>query len=457
MLKTIIEPEKHVPVIEEADICVLGGSCTGVFAAVRAARLGAKVVLIEKQNCLGGSATSGLVNIWHSLMDFQREEFVIAGLTREIVTRLVKRGSVIINEKKVDAFVFNSEELKIELDEIVLETNIKIYLHTAFAAPYIINGNLEGVFIENKSGRSAILAKVFIDCTGDGDLCIQTGEESYTDSIIQPSTVGGKMTGLEMELYGLGKIGDFDLNKAFLDHREEFGIKHDGWGWSCIIPGVDNVTFQAITKITGLDCASGQGLTEAEIEGRRQLRAIIDLIRKYGPEDAKVSLVDIGSYIGIRETRHIKSQYMLKESDCLTGARFYDAVANSTMRVDLHHSDKPGCTFRFMDGRQQYMRSGFPTDYSRWRDELPQDPRYYQIPYRALLPKKQPNLLFAGRMLDADRGAFASARVMVILNQLGEAAGTAAYLAVKDGVSVQNIDTRKLKELLVSGGSILNL
>ena len=138
VMQTIDEPAKKIPIAEEADICVLGGSCTGVFAAVRAARMGAKVVIVERQNCFGGVATLGLVNIWHSLYDAEYKRQVIAGLTLEVVERLQKRFAVqrIANSSSV-GFKLNTEELKIELDQLLLESKVKPYLHSFYVAPLV--------------------------------------------------------------------------------------------------------------------------------------------------------------------------------------------------------------------------------------------------------------------------------------------------------------------------------
>ena len=120
--------DKSIPVINQVDICVVGGSCTGVFAALRAARSGARVAIIEKQNSFGGVATNGLVNIWHSLYDTEKKKQIIAGLTMEVIDRLSKRDAVIYSrEDKKGHFTLNTQELKIELDEMVMETGIIPY------------------------------------------------------------------------------------------------------------------------------------------------------------------------------------------------------------------------------------------------------------------------------------------------------------------------------------------
>jgi flavin-dependent dehydrogenase len=131
-MATLHEPARDIPVIHEADVCVLGGSCTGLFAAVRAARLGARVAIVEKDNCFGGIATTALVNVWHSLWDTEGKRQIIAGLTGEVVDRLDRRGALWRNKitNPSIGFTFNSEELKIELDELAREAGLKIYVHT---------------------------------------------------------------------------------------------------------------------------------------------------------------------------------------------------------------------------------------------------------------------------------------------------------------------------------------
>ncbi|MFW5878115.1 MAG: FAD-dependent oxidoreductase [bacterium] len=451
---TINEHSKNIPVIEEADICVLGGSCTGVFAAIKAARLGAKVIIIEKQNCFGGVATSGMVNIWHSLMDTESKQQVIAGLTYEIIERLKKRNAVLVKGKQVSAFFMNTEELKIELDEMVKEAGVKPYLHTLFTAPWVEDGDFKAVIVENKSGRSAIKAKVFIDATGDGDLCDRLGFSCYSPETKQPPTTGAKILGMNSDLYGMASVGDFNLEEALLKYKDEFKLP-EGWGWSSIIPGVSEITFQSITRILNADCVDADSLTESEMEGRRQIRAIMDMIRKYGPKDENIVLLALSSYIGIRETRHIKGMYQLTEEDILRGKRFDDAIANGTYRVDIHHHDKPGVTFRYLDGTEIYLRSGYPKQEGQWREKISKDPTFYQIPYRSLVPEGSKNVIASGRMLDADKGAFGAARVMVNMNQTGEAAGVAAYIALNSDRVVGDIDAKLLRKTLKDNGSII--
>ena len=296
----------QLPVIDEVDICVLGGSCTGVFAAVRAARLGAKVAIVEKQNAFGGVATNAFVNIWHSLLNTEFDKEIIAGLTAEVIDRLTFRDAIVRSGNNPSAGVtFNSQELKIELDELVLESEITPYLHTLFSEPYLdTEGNLAGIIVDNKSGRCIIKAQYYIDATGDGDLCARLGLESYVSGLLQPPTTCAHMEGWDSDEF-------FSILK---DHHKEFDIP-EGFFWGANIPAT-SIYILAGTRVYNVNGAIADDLTKAEIEGRRQIRAIMDMMRKYSPNN-KLKLVGLPSHIGIRETRHIKCLYQVSDDDAL--------------------------------------------------------------------------------------------------------------------------------------------
>ena len=460
MPKTISEPIRDVPVIHEADVCVLGGSCTGLLAAVRAARLGASVVLVEKQNSFGGVATNSMVNAWHSLMDINYERPIIAGLTAEVCTRLEKRDAIDrIEKNEAFGFIFNSEELKIELDELTREHRIKIYLHTMFCAPHLVDGRLAGVLVENKTGRGAILARAFIDATGDADLCARLpGIECYYANHLQPATACARIEGwrtLLGESFDTGinsQLRKFDLGVLIREHGDEFGIPQ-GMIWGCYVPHSD-IYMLAGTRIYGANPAKADDLTEAEIEGRRQIRAILDLLRKYRP-DVPLSLQALPSRLGLRESRHVRCRYQLTGEDVLWGRDFADRIANGTYRVDIHHHDKAGVTLRYLDGREERAVPGLPKVVTRWRPVSEKNPPYYQIPLGSMLPAgPYDNLIVAGRMIDADPLAHAAIRVMVNMNQTGEAAGVAAWLALQRGQAVAGINPVELRRLMMDGGSL---
>ncbi|MBC8620577.1 FAD-dependent oxidoreductase [Parabacteroides faecis] len=434
----------NLPVIDEVDICILGGSCTGVFAGVRAARLGASVAIVEKQNAFGGVATSSLVNIWHSLYDTEGKQQIIAGLTKEVLDRLATRDAVNVSSNPSSAYTFNSQELKIELDELVLETGIHPYLHTLFSEPCLDeDGQLIGVIVDNKSGRGIIKAKYFIDATGDGDLCYRLGLKSYVFDLLQPPTTCACFEGWNSR----------EFDKLLKMHAAEFNIP-DGFVWGATLPNT-NVYMLAGTRVYKADCSVADDLTKAEIEGRRQIRAIMDMLRKYGTKENLPGLVALPSYIGIRETRHIKCLYQISDEDAMYGKHFEDAIANGSYRLDIHHQDKPGLTFRYLDGSEVYVRPGVADQKSRWRKEMEVDPTFYQIPLRSIIPEKHENLMVAGRMLDAAIIAYSGIRVMVNMNQVGEAAGVTSYLALHRQKRIRDVSSGDVRDELKKGGSII--
>lgn len=433
-----------LPVINEVDICVLGGSCTGVFAAVRASRLGARVAIVEKQNAFGGVATSGLVNIWHSLFNTEASKQIIAGLTSEVIDRLAKRDAAICSsEDRKGYFTLNTQELKIELDELVLESGITPYFHTLFSEPYIdSSGKLAGVIVDNKSGRAIIKAKYFVDATGDGDLCERMGLKTYNHQYQQPPTTCAHIEGFDSGLF----------NSLLKKHGKEFSIP-DGFVWGAEVPSTSSFML-AGTRIFGVDCAVADDLTRAEIEGRRQIRAIMDMIRKFSP-NSRIGLTALPSYVGIRETRHIECLYQVSDNDAMYGKNFEDAIANGSYVLDLHHQDKPGITFKYLDGTERYSRPGFPDEKRRWREETTTNPTFYQVPLRSLIPRNSENLIVAGRMLDAGMISFSGIRVMVNMNQTGEAAGVTAYMALHQNRKIQDVSSGDVRNELVQGGSII--
>jgi hypothetical protein len=442
----IIIPAEKIRVIDEADICVIGGSCTGVFAAVRAARLGARVVIIEKQNRFGGVAVSSLVNMWHSLYDTDFKEQIIAGLTLEIMERLAKRGAVapFLNSKDFGV-PLNSEELAIELDELALESGVTPHFHTFFSSAVMDDdGRVSAVVIQNKSGRFAIKAKYFVDASGDADLCLGAGLPVCVPEHFQPPTTCARFSGWDMPV---------DLYKIIAEHSAEYNLP-DGILWGTFVPPRKDIYMLNGTRVTGKNPALADELTQCEIEGRRQVRAITDILRKQ-LGDKVPQLNGLPSYIGIRETRHIRALRGLSGDELLQGKRFDDAIANGTYPVDIHHQDKPGITFFRLDGRRDYHRPGHPAAADRWRPESADNPKFYQIPLGCLIPEGSKNVIAAGRMLDTDVKAFGAVRVMVNLNQTGEAAGTAAALALRSDSDIVNTDAAAVRKTLAAGGSLI--
>jgi hypothetical protein len=436
-------PAADLPVVDEVDVCVVGGSCTGVFAAVRAARLGARVALVERQGFFGGVAT--LVCTWHTLMDAAFERQIIAGLTAEVLERLRARDALFEDPGNPSrGYVFRPGELKLVLDDLVGESGVRPRLHTQFVATAGAGDRAEAAIIEDKTGRRAIRARAFIDATGDGDLCRRLGLADHRyDALLPPTTCAF--------LAGCPEGPPVNIGAAVREHGEEFGLA-EGFVWGSVLPGTD-VYMLAGTRVPEVDCSVAEELTAAEIDGRRQVRAIMDLLRKHHPSPAV--LYDLPATIGIRDTRHIRGQHQVTGEEVLYGRRFEDAVVNGSYRVDVHHQDRPGVTFRYLDGTEVYLAPGRPKETGRWREPVDRDPTFYQAPLRSLIPAGSENVLAAGRMLDADRTAFSALRVMVNTNQMGEAAGVAAWAALDADCPVTDVDPARVRSLLAAGGSIV--
>lgn len=440
----IIEPQKKVPIIYEADVCVIGGSATGVFAAVRAARLGARVVIVECQNSFGGVATNGLVALWHTFMDKTGKNQIIAGLTEEVVNRMDVIDSAPGN---ADSHFFNPNEMKIELDAILKESNVKIYLHTYYAGLMTDGNKIDCVFVENKDGRGAIKANFYIDATGDGDLCRDLGIEHYVNDNIQPPSAVMLVQGTEPAFVYTGLLHE---------HGAEFGLQDD-WGWTTPLPGLRNVEMRADTHIFNVMCNKADDLTKAEIEGREKMRKVIRLLRKYGDPEQLYSILASCSYIGVRDTYHYKTKYQADHISLLLGENTPDNILNGTYNIDVHNKEQ-GIMFMQFDGTYTQEMPDGSIHHGDWRREkgIREDlpiPTCYHLPFKCIVGEQYENLIAAGRMINADTPAFGALRVMANLNQIGEAAGVAAYLACDQNKSVQELDGVEVAKLLSKGGS----
>jgi hypothetical protein len=454
MLDNILEPARSVSVVADVDLCVVGGSTTGLFAAVAAARLGARVALVERLGYFGGSATASLVCVWHSRMDTAFERTIVAGLPIELMDRLAARDAVInqVNDPSKQ-FIFSPYEMVLELDRIVTELGDRIrpFLHAnCVTAVTGDGGKVEAVVIEDKSGRRAIRARYFVDASGDGDLITRAGLPTRTPEHLQPPTTCAL-------LLGLGNVRernpDFRLSRVVFDPRYPEALRR-GFLWTADLPNTD-ITMVAGTRVHGVDCSDADARTRAEIEGRRQVRAMLDILHRHVPGGDGVTLQGLPARIGIRETRHACCLHTLTEDEVLHGVRFPDAIANGSYRVDVHSAQGDGLVFRYLDGREVMVLADGTHEARRWRAEVTDAPTFYQIPYRSLVPQGAQNVLVAGRCLDADEGAFGATRVMINTAQMGQAAGVAAWVALDAGCAVADVDVARLRATLRDQGAII--
>lgn len=448
-MNSIHEPARETPVIGEYDLCVVGGSCTGVFAAVRAARLGLNVAIVERNILFGGMATAALVNEWHSLEDTNRHRPIIGGLTLEILNRLRRRNAVRDTPHSSGLrYRFNSAELALELDEVIREHGIRAFLQSSCVAAVREDDRIDAAIVEDKSGRRAIRARFFIDASGDGDLLRRAGFAATKNEHLQPVNYQLIAAGFQ----GIPKdpaIGLWDRVKL---RAAEFQYPlENATPWFVDYPAPADVQNIFGARLNGVDASDADQATAAILEGRRRQRALLDMIRsEFGCE---VSVVALAHALGVRETWHARCIHRLTREELLAGTPFSDAIARGTYPVDIHSEE--GTLIRHLDGREEVVGLDGSITWRRWREASDNSPSCYHIPFRSLVPQDADNLLVAGRLLDADREAFGAARVMVNLNQTGEAAGVAAFLALQSGHLPSGLSETQLRCRLIEGGSLL--
>lgn len=441
-------PAESIPVFAETDLCVIGGSCTGVFAAIRAARSGARVVLIEQSGRFGGVATLGLVGMWHTFFDTGKQQQIIAGLTREACLELDKANAV-SNFRDPDqsekGIRFNPEQLTLVLDRMVgAEKNITVFLHTAFSNVVMKGpGEIDCAVFQGRGERFAIRAKYFIDATGEGFVCRAAGSEMYRHHREQPAT-----TCAVFQDWPSG----IDLKKLVeANHAAEPELPC-GYYWGMDIPGT-SAFMLAGTRILNGGTLDTCAITRAELESRTQVGALDRVLRAAYPE-RKLGLLSLPAMIGIRDGLHISSLTPLTGEKLLSGAVCPDAIANGTYPVDIHSPDSDQIMFRRLNGEETLYAANQLLSKRRWLPDgefLP----YYQIPLGSLIPRNAVNFIAAGRMIDADESAFGAIRVMVNLNQCGEAAGIAATCALDHSIKIAKVSSAEVRTCLAAGGSIV--
>jgi len=445
---SIHEPARDTPVCHQADLCVVGGSCTGVFAAVRAARLGLSVALVEQTTLLGGMAVAAQVNEWHSVNDTTGTRTIIGGLTLEVVERLRRRGALQeISPVHRGQFRFNSAELAAELDQLVREhPSIRVFLAARCVAATRDAARVTAAVIEDRSGRRAITAPLFIDASGDGNLLRHAGFAAEKPDRLQPVNLQAIAAGFD----ALPAPPDWtDLQPRLAAHDYPAA---NGRPWHFPVPGAPALRNLFGARLNGIDASDADAHTAALLEGRRLHRAYLDIVRAH-TGDAPLSLVAWAHALGVRETWHARCHHRLTGDEILRGQTFDDTIAQGTYPVDIHSAE--GTILRYLDGREEVVPKTGPTTWRRWCPEGAPVPACYHIPYRSLLPLEAENLLVAGRLLDADREAFGGVRVMVNMNQTGEAAGVAAALALRAGTGFPHVSPSRLRAELNAGGSLL--
>ncbi|MCL1849506.1 MAG: FAD-dependent oxidoreductase [Clostridiales bacterium] len=454
--KTVTEAQREVQVIREADVIVVGGGPGGIAAAVSAARGGAKTILIERYGHLGGMASGGLVNIIPGLSNRHGEQ-LIGGFCHEIIQRLAARGGASFPEKQywgtsepalVEKYlksnmkhfclreiengehvilytaVLDPEIAKDEMNTVVLEAGAELLLHTWVTAPIMEGDTVKGVIVESKSGRQALLAKVVIDSTGDGDLLPFTGTEidEYMESGTRIAQLGWVywICNVDLEKYEHFANTEPEKLKEIIDEiyrQKAYPIFFRG-----LLDNQEGVVW--VHRLIGsLHQTDIEEMTHVDVTTRRQSVFSWELLKKMMPGFEKSFLMQTSPQLGTSGGRRIRGEYYMTKADFNAEAPFEDTIA--IFAADGRGSDPP-----------------------------PKHDRTY-VPYRALVPRVTEGLLVGCRAFSSDYEVQERYNLIPHCMCFGQAAGSAAAIAVRDNVSVRDIDFAKLREELLKHGAIL--
>lgn len=427
-MKTITEKSRELPVYAEVDVVVLGSGPAGFAAAVAAGRQGARTMLVEQFGDIGGVSTTGLMSHWTGRSD--------SGFYNEILAR-TEASRYDFETKTGGRNTINPERLKNLYIEMLEEAGVRILLYTMACDAIVENDAIKGVIIENKSGRSAIMAKVVIDSTGDGDIAARAGAPFYkgreTDHKMQPLTLMFKVAGVDYDraVFPGSFETNLDIPAGKIQDLAKENIPHPAGHvllYKTTLPGV--VTCN-MTNVINVDATDAEELTKAHIQCRKQMDPIVDFLHKFVPGYEECYIISAASLIGIRETRHFEGEATLTPEDILTAKVFDDwVVSGAWFNFDVHSLsgaglDETGC----QDGYQQN--------------------KGYTIPYGCLVPKKIDNLLLAGRDISGTHLAHSNYRVMPICADMGLAAGIAATLAVDSNIRVRDVNAKNIQEIVL--------
>jgi hypothetical protein len=421
----------------DADIVVVGGGPAGVAAARAAAEQGAKVLLVERYGFLGGNLTAALVGTIGGLFVKEGEDivYVVGGLAKECAETLKERGQAFgpVPWEQTAVLPHVPFGLKKLYDEWVEEGEaLEPALHTCLVGCDIKGGRINGVHLHDRAGHRSTVARVYIDASGDGELAYLSDVTMEGDPVQFPSMnfYMHNVNIAEALTAGLATLQDL-IREAI--EKGEFELPRSG---GAVIPTMrpgEVIVAMGRISIGGrpVNCADPGQLAQAEIEGRKQAGLLADFLKARMPGFSEAYMADTPCQVGVRATRRLVGRYVLTRDDVLGATDFPDGICRSAWPVELH-----------AEGRGTVL-------------EFPPPGESYAIPYRSLLPLEMENLLVIGRCLSATFEGQASARVSGTCMAMGEAAGTAAAMAVSGGVGVAEVDMAALRGRLEERGVLL--
>lgn len=432
---SIREPSRQVPVAGSYDVIVCGGGPAGLIAAVAAARNGAKTLLIERYGFVGGMSTSALVTPISEFRHFGKQH--IGGIPFELLQRAAELGGADVTLESGN-FPVNDEIMKLAAQRLLLESGVTLLYHTWFSDCVTEGDRVTHVIVQNKAGRVAYQASVFVDCTGDADLVRAAGFPTTKGDVLQPATLWFQLGGVDTDaldhLFRDAVDGMLPVSQAIrgrlheLNERGEIPIFGGPWINRFFHDGM--VSINVLREAT--DASDPERFTKTECSLRENLQLIIDVLRREFPEFRDCWLAKSGIQTGVRETYHIVGIYELQRDDILVPKAFPDTIAKGAHVIDIHSSS------------------------SNEQNGLVVPRQEYNIPFRCLVPQGSINLVTAGRCLCADGPGFGSVRVMATCMAMGQGAGTAAALGVKHGYSMSGMDFTRLRETLIEQGAVVD-
>ncbi|MFS0726010.1 FAD-dependent oxidoreductase [Paenibacillus sp. 1P07SE] len=440
----------------ETDIVICGGGPAGINAALAAGRSGARTLLIERYGFLGGMSTAALVYPWMTFHTMAGKQ-VIAGTAQDIVDRLMAAGASPGHVRDTVGFVrtitpYDPEVYKVLIVDMLQEAGVKVLLHSLVDEVVTEQGSIRAVRLATKAGKYEIRAAQFIDASGDADLAYLSGAPCLkgrdSDKRTQPMTMKFRMRGVDLtrvKQYMLEHPDEF-YKKTPFDELPELPLSgvlgyYKHWQAADLPinrdqvlfftgPGEDEVLVNT-TRVQGLDATELEDLTEGEVQGRKQVQMVAAFMRGL-PGFERASLASVGTQIGVRESRRIAGRYTLEADDVVQGRAFDDCIARSGYPIDIHDPSGKGVQAAWVQGDGAY-----------------------DIPYRCLLPQAIDNLLVAGRCISTSHEALATTRLTPSCMATGQAAGTAAALAWRQGRTPAAIDVAELQAQLVRDGALL--
>lgn len=436
------EPARTTPIFGEFDIVVLGGGPAGIAAAAAAGAQGRRTLLIERYGFLGGMGTAAGVTNFCGLHanvhgDIQQ---VVHGVTDDLLRRIAALGG--LNEPhsifgKTKAQAYDTAAYKCAADDLLLAHNVDILFHALAAGALTDGERIDALLIETKSGRMAVRGNIFIDCSGDGDLAAFAGAPfeigSGDGDMLYPSMMF-RLNGVDPDAAGEA----WKTIPVLMDAAEKRGVRFPRKG-AIVRPQKHTVEWRVnVTQIkTGngraIDGTDARELSAGEIEGRRQALEFFQFLKANAPGFANSYVVDIPPQLGIRETRRITGPYSLTREDVISCASFDDTIGVNGWPIEAHVAGD--------------VVWGWP--------DIPGSRGFNHLPYRMLLPLKVSNLLVAGRCASMTHEGQSAARVSGACFVMGEAAATAAHLALAADVDPADIDVAQLQDTLHQNGVFL--